>query len=121
MAAVMGIKFRASSLVEVTVALVILVLAFGFSLMIYLNVTRSGQTLQKTRYSLLLKEYAENSKVGQQYVDEALEEEGYLLEREVTPYQGNPDLLLLTFTVSNRESKKVLVHQQEIVYVPRPD
>gem|GEM_PF-3937960 len=89
---------KGSSMVELTVAMVILILVTGTALMIYLQVTRSGQTLQRLRWQLRLNAYAQQTKKEASYHNGTQVFEDGVLEKKVSLYQQNQRLLLLELT-----------------------
>jgi hypothetical protein len=114
----------ASSLVEVTVAMILVIMVFGMALSIYLKVTGSGVTLQRLRHRLMLQAYANQTKREGSFLDARIEKESgegpvLTIEKKVMPYQGNPRLLLLELQLVNSEEDSIIGRYKELVYVPR--
>jgi len=91
-------RLRASSIVDLTVAMVILTLVTASALVLYLQVTRSGHTLQQLRRDLWLEQYASQTKRTAAYQSERLSLAEGIVEKKVSHYQGNPKLILLEIT-----------------------
>ena len=108
-------KIKGSSLVEVTVSLVIIMMVFAFSLMIYLNVTKSTIS-PELQLKLFLQDYALKSKREKLYTNEEVVFGEYIIRREVIPYQGNTDLLLCSYIAEDQE-ENLITQRREIVYV----
>lgn len=118
-------KVVASSLVEVTVAMIIMVMIVGMALTIYLKVAGSGVTLQRLRHRIMLQRYANQTKREQSFLDAQVEkstEEGprLIIQKKVRSYEGNPRLLLLDLQLVNSDEDSVIAHHKELIYVSHP-
>ncbi|MDJ1497754.1 hypothetical protein QNI19_32740 [Cytophagaceae bacterium DM2B3-1] len=91
-------RLKASSMVELTVAMVVLTLVTGAALLLYMQVTRSGTTIQGQRWQLWLNHYAQQTKQQSAYQNTQLAFPEGTVTREIALYQNNPNLLLLTLT-----------------------
>lgn len=91
-------QVRASSIVDLTVAMVILTLVTASALVLYLQVTRSGHTLQQLRWDLWLEQYASQTKQTASYQSERLLLAEGIVEKKILHYQDNPKLILLEIT-----------------------
>lgn len=86
-------QVKASTVLEVIISMVIIVLVFGTAMMIYGNVTRMSLSAQKLRAQAIL---AQTMKAVQdtkstQSVKSLIA--GFTVERTVKPYDGNTQLL----------------------------
>lgn len=88
-------KLKASSLVEVTVAMVIFVALLSCSLVAYLKLTTSGLTAKKLEYDLVVADYALKTKAGKHFLDEEVERGEIKLVRRVREYESRRYLLSL--------------------------
>ena len=116
-----NITVSGSSLVEVTVAAVLLSLALGCSLIVFEQVTRSGSTLYQLRQQMWLKDYAEKVKRERRFTSEEITTDaGLHVRQKVSYYQGNTKLLLLEFSLSDEDGtyyeKKPIVTHRELLY-----
>jgi hypothetical protein len=109
------LKLRAASLIEVTVAMVIILLVWTIALTIFINVTTSGGAIKKVRYQLWLKDYALKVKNEKLFIDDEFELDEVTVHRKVMPYKGNNKLLYLHLTITDA-SGKVLSQYQELIY-----
>ncbi len=114
-------RLKASSLVEVSVAAVLLSLTLGFSILLFEQLSQAGRGLLRLRQELKLVAYAEHVKSGKNYLNEEVTtDEGWRLVKKVSYYQSNPHLLLLELSLHNGgaegdENAPKLVHR-EIIY-----
>jgi hypothetical protein len=109
------LKLSAASLIEVTVAMVIILLVWTIALTIFINVTTSGGALKKVRYQVLLKEYALKVKNEKLFIDDEFNINELTVHRKVAPYMGNNSLLYLHLTITD-VSGKVVCQYQELIY-----
>jgi hypothetical protein len=98
-------KIKASSLIEVVVAMVIMVITFGVGMMIYHNILRSGINLQKVKAEHLLYKVTEKTIESKSFFDEDFIEGALLVRKKVGSYQNNASLLLLELQVFTKEEK----------------
>jgi len=110
-------KVPASSIIEVTVAMVLIVMTFAFALMIYLNVTATGGNLQKLKYANRLQQMAIEDARNNDYLGITLEEEDATIIKAVAPYRNNPQLLLVSYKAL-QGNDRVLATHEILVYVP---
>lgn len=109
-------KVQGSTLIEVLVAMIIIVICLGIASIIILNISKSGNTGLK----LLAEQYAEkvieNSKLNHEYQDENYETEGIIIEKRVELYKNLDGLLELTVTVFNSDMKQLV--QKKVLIIP---
>ena len=89
-----------SSLVEVSVAAVLLTLVLGLSLVLYDLLTRTGGSARRIRQELWVQQYAwqaiqHRDLSSRQFTTP----EGWQVEKKISYYQGNLHLLLLQITL----------------------
>jgi|GEM_PF-1289203 hypothetical protein len=90
-------KITASSLLETMIAMVIIMLVFGISTMIFVNVTSGNFSLQKRKADLLIKQALIQTKEQKAYVDETLDYDLIKIDRHVTNYPDTKDILMVSF------------------------
>jgi hypothetical protein len=111
------VKLKASSLVEVTTAMVLVILIFGIALMIFFNVTSSSLTLQKLKYKVELQHYAQETIFQRSFLSDEIELGNITIIKHVETYQGDPNLVLLHFRAILQPAT-LLADYKTIVYVP---
>jgi hypothetical protein len=112
---VLSTRLRASSLIEVTVALVIISMIFTMALVIYLNVQRSGFSGRKLQNSVLLDEaYNELMKTREFKSKESRYDDVTLFQ---SVERNDSGLVLLRFEIRN-EDGKLLSERKYLVYDP---
>ena len=110
-------RLPASSLIEVTVAMVLIVMTFAFALMIYLNITATGGNLVRLQYANRLQQMAVADARNNDYLGITLEEDNATIIKEVVPYKNTAQLLLVRYTAL-QGTDRVLATYEHLVYVP---
>ncbi|MBO9702110.1 MAG: hypothetical protein J7604_18015 [Sporocytophaga sp.] len=105
MAELTRLKIKASSLIEVVVAMVVMVITFGVGMMIYHNILRSGINLQNVKAEMLLSRIAEETVRSKSYFDEDIKEGELIVRKKVGKYQNSTSLLQLEIQVYSKEEK----------------
>lgn len=96
---------KSSSLIEVIVAMVIMVITFGVGMMIYHNILKSGTNLQNIKAEMLLSKVFEETSQLKSYFDEDINEGELIVKKKVGKYPNNSSLLLLEIQVYSKEEK----------------
>ena len=110
-------KLSASSLVEVTVGMVLISLAIGFALMIYMNVSASAPALQQLNYQLTLRAMAQETEEQQTFLDQTWQDESVTIRKAVQPYPEAEGAWLIELEAIG-PNQRVLATHQTIVYAP---
>jgi Tfp pilus assembly protein PilV len=114
--ALLNKKTKASSLVEVIIAMVIIAITFSLGIMIYINVIYSSYNEQKNTAYNLLELYAAQTKQQKSYVDQYEEIDGFIIEKKISNYNNDQYLILMELNAYNVE-KKHLINRKEIVFL----
>ncbi len=105
---------KGSTLIEVLVAMVIIVICLGIATIIILNISKSGNTRLKLFSEQYAEKVIEQSKLNHEYQDENYETEGIIIEKRVGLYKNLDGLFELTVTVFNVDMKQ-LVQKKELI------
>src|SRR4030042_4832336 len=106
-------KIKGSTLIEVLVAMVIIIICLGSATIMILNISKSGSTQLKLLAEQTAEKVIEQSKLDHEYLDESYETEGIIVEKRVKSYKNLDGLLELTVTVF-RSDMKQLVQKKEL-------
>jgi prepilin-type N-terminal cleavage/methylation domain-containing protein len=107
-------KFQGSTLIEVLVAMIIIVICLGIATIIILNISKSGNTQLKLFAEQYAQKVLEQSKLNHEYLDDSYEREGIIIEKQVKTYKDLDGLFELTVTVFSSNMKQ-LVQKKELV------
>src|SRR5215212_6563973 len=100
-------RLPSSSILEVTVAMVLILAMFSSAILIYLNITSSSPQLRKFRYETYLAEAAQTAVRDKGLINAEWKEESVTIFKTVQPYQGNPDLILLNLQAQDVLGKTI--------------
>jgi hypothetical protein len=114
MAVLKPARVSGATLLEVVVALVIIMVVFGVSMMIYLNILRSTYTYRQLSSALLLKDIGEETISTKSYFDERIERDGIIVIKRIQKYNNQANLIHLHLETIDEGSKKLLTRDQLI-------
>jgi len=112
------LRVKASSLVEVTTALIIISVIFGLAIITYLNVQRTDYSTAKLTYQLILDELpAEiDLTVGQENAETIIDDVSVL--RTITKHPSNESLYVIHVEARTMEGK-LLGERKYLKYGPK--
>lgn len=92
------VKIKASTLLEVIIAMVIILVVFTLAIGVYNNVLRSSPSIKKEQVKALTDQVIEQSIKDEQWEDEDITIEGITIKKIVLPYETYKDLIVITAT-----------------------
>lgn len=107
-------RMKAASLVEVTIAMVIITITFSIGMMVFVNVTRSSYSLERFRADVLANEIANQTISEQRFFNEEIIREPFIVDKVLSKYPGTEDVLQLECIV-RLEQGRVLVTRKQLV------
>lgn len=107
-------KIRATTLIEAIIAMLIIVIAYGIGLMIFMNVSKSASSGLKLKATLQLESVLSQTKKDAKYLDEEIETDNLKIEKTVTKYEGNKSLNVLHIRVLSKDNKLLAEHREII-------
>ena len=111
-------KVSGSTIMEVVVSMVIIVLVFGIAMMIYSNVLRLSQSAKKLRAQALLQETMLKAEQTPGNVTQSLTLDDFRVEQEVKPYNSNSKLTEIHLTAYDQNQQKIAELQKVIINQP---
>lgn len=113
------IKVKASSLVEVIVALVIITVSFAVCVVVFTQTGFSSYNRYENKGTEILHAYVYKTRLNKNFGNEKTKMESYWIKRTVTPYNNLHNLLLIEFEIadlSNRvfKKEKLLVLNEDV-------
>jgi Tfp pilus assembly protein PilE len=100
-------KVAASTLVEVLISMVIIVVVFGIAMMIFTNVIRFSTSAKTVRAKAVLQDVLEKAEQSQNFVDQSLNAGDFKVEQAAGPYNGISSLVLVHLTASDQNQQVV--------------
>lgn len=108
-------KIKASSLIEVVVAMVIIVMILGIAATIYFQVSASTNLLRKVQATLILDSIAHATDLNQTFYDETINLNGiYKIEKKIISYQSSVNLIELNLSIYDPEKGLIATRKQLI-------
>ena len=105
-------KVKASGLLEVVVAMVVIVMVFGLAMMIYANVTRMSLPVPKFKAQAILQEKLIEAEQNKNIESLAIDTAGFHIEQQVSPYNGDTLLNKIGLTAYDVNHQEVAALQK---------
>jgi hypothetical protein len=107
-------RARASTVLEVVISMVIIIIVFGIAMMIYGNVTRMSLSGQKIRAEAVLAEVMRGMQGAEPVSDTETIIAGFTIKRSVKTYAENGKLLQVELKAYD-ENHQVLAELNELI------
>lgn len=108
-------KIEAFTLAEAIIAIVIIMVCFGISTMIYINIIRSDNRAERSKAFMEAKRNAIQTNTEKRYFDEETMTDSLRIKKTIEVYQNDPLLKILTIEAFNEKGKKLSSHKQIIL------
>jgi len=106
-------RLSAATIVETIVALVIILVLFGITTTLVVQITTSSFSVKKIKAGQLIQQYAVQTGKEKAFFDEEWVRDEFSVQRAVVEYGKRPNLVAVTFSVYNN---KQLVSRQQRLY-----
>jgi Tfp pilus assembly protein PilE len=107
-------KVQASTILEVVISMVIIVVVFGIAMMIYTNVLRMSLSVKKLKAQAILNEMALKAEHSTADTTPDVMVDDFRIEQETKPYNGNAALIEIHLTAYDNNKQKIAEFQQVI-------
>ena len=111
-------EVKASTIMEVIVSMVIIVIVFGIAMMIFTNVLRLSLSAKKIRAQALLQETLLNAEHNPENTNQSFTVDDFRIEQVAGPYQQNSSLTLIQLTAYDQNQQKIAELQKVIINQP---
>lgn len=111
------IKLKGYALLESMIAMIIVMMCFGFSIMIYNTIVTSSRSKLKVLARIRLENEAINSKFSNRLIDETIESEEFRIEKKLVPIENTKNLFHLYYTAITADGV-LLAEYKEIIHAP---
>ena len=114
-----GYKLRGSTILEVIVSMIIIIVVFGIAMMIFTNVSRLSLSAKKLKVQAALQEALLQAEQTADHSEKTLTIDDLSIRQEVIPFENAPGLSIITVTAFdiNQEQigqlKKVIVNHED--------
>ncbi|HWZ23308.1 MAG TPA: hypothetical protein VNW06_11675 [Cytophagaceae bacterium] len=107
-------KLKASSLIEITVAMVIITFIFTMAFSIYVRVIASDLSISEFKMVKKLDQLSWESKRDKRFISEDIIENNYTIEKKITTDSSNSKLLLMELTAYDQD-QKIVAQKKELI------
>jgi Tfp pilus assembly protein PilE len=111
-------RVKASTILEVIISMIIIVIVFGIAMMIYTNVLRLSLSTKKLRAQALLQETMLKAEQTTANTTQSLTTDDLRIEQEVSAYNKESNLTLIHLTAYDQNQQKIAELQKVIVTKP---
>ncbi|RKR84467.1 hypothetical protein BDD43_4705 [Mucilaginibacter gracilis] len=111
-------RVRASSILEVIISMVVIVIVFSIAMAIFANVQRLSLSAKKIRAEAVLKEELIKIAEAPQLSKQSSTVDGLSIEEETTSYNNNDNLFQVNLTAYDANKEKV-AELKEVIYDAR--
>lgn len=108
-------KYKASTLPEILIAIAVLSLTSAIGATIYLNIQQNSQPFIKLKAQELAVKYLSQAVEKRDVFDKTFKEEEFSIRQKIARAELNPDCVVISVSVSNKQEKKICELQQ-LVY-----
>lgn len=106
---------KGSTILEVLISMIIILVVFSFGMMIIGNVNRSSLSAKKAKAEAILQEKLLNAEQNNSNVNETTNYGTFQIRQEVQPYTDNSHLSWIHFTAYDSNNEKVAELQKAII------
>jgi hypothetical protein len=107
-------KVAASTILEVIIAMVIIILIFGIAMMIYTNVLRMSLSVKKIQAQAVLKETLFNVEKTNNYAPQSINKGDFRIEEEVKSFNGDTTLREIHLSAFDSNQQQITELQKVI-------
>jgi Tfp pilus assembly protein PilE len=111
-------QVKASTILEVIVSMVIIVIVFGIAMMIYTNVLRLSLSAKKIKAQALLQETMLKAEQNTENITQSITMDDFRIEQEVKSYTGGGNSVEIHLTAYDQNQQKIAELQKVITGEP---
>ena len=107
-------KFKAVTLMESMVAMIIIVVCFGIATLTISNVMGTDKYRQKLKAMLMLNEEAKQVKAEKSFIDSEKQFGDWTITRAINKYAQSENLYQLTLSAKDKDGKTIAIRNELI-------
>ena len=111
-------RIKASTILEVIISMIVIVIVFGIAMMIYTNVLRLSLSTKKLKAQALLQETMLKAEQTTANTTQSLTIDDFRIEQEAGSYNKESNLTLIHLTAYDQNQQKIAELQKVIVTKP---
>jgi len=98
---------KASTIMEVLIAMILIIAVFGIAMMIFTNVLNSSLSVKKIRAQAILQEALITAEKADNNVSQSISVDDFRIEQEIKPYNDNAALIDVRLTAFDQNQQKI--------------
>lgn len=112
-------RAKGSTILEVIISMIIIIVVFGIAMMIFTNVNRLSLSTKKLKAQAILQHTLLQAEQAKDHTDQTITIDDMTIRQEITPFENEPGLSVITLTAfdPNHEQvarlKKVIASHEE--------
>ncbi|MCK4661790.1 MAG: type II secretion system protein [Bacteroidales bacterium] len=107
---------KGSTIIEVIVAMMLIMLCYGIITVIFLNIKKTGNNRLKLNAYLLIEHVIQETNKEKSFFDEDYEYDNLIIYKTVSKYQKSEDLKEICFEANNKDGN-IIIEKKYIVLV----
>jgi len=111
-------KVQSSTIMEVLISMVIIVVVFGIAMMIYANVTQSSLSVKKLKAEAVLNEYLQSAEKSTGNVTQSFSVDSLRIELTIKDYNSEKKLVEIDLAAYDLDQQKVVELHEVIINNP---
>jgi Tfp pilus assembly protein PilE len=111
-------RVQASTILEVVISMIVIVIVFGIAMMIYTNVLRLSLSAKKMRAQALLQETMLKAEQTSGNTNQSFTVDDFRIEQEAGPYNNETSLTAIHLTAYDQNQQKIAELQKVIITQP---
>ena len=110
---------RGSTILEVIISMIIIIVVFGIAMMIFTNVNRLSLSAKKLKAQAILQHTLLQAEQAKDHTDQTITVDDMTIKQEITPFENEPGLSVITLTAFDPDHeqvarlKKVIINHEE--------
>ncbi|MEO5644576.1 MAG: hypothetical protein ABIQ40_08555 [Bacteroidia bacterium] len=112
-----SLKLKGYALLESMIAMIIVMMCFGFSIMIYNTIVTSSRSKLKVLARIRLENEALHSKFSNRLIDETISNDEFRIEKKLIPVENSDNLFQLHYTAITTDGV-LLAEYKEFIHAP---
>ncbi|WP_026898452.1 prepilin-type N-terminal cleavage/methylation domain-containing protein [Daejeonella oryzae] len=110
-------KVKGSTLIEVVISMVIIVVIFTIAMGIYANILRSSLSVKKYQAQETLNKLMNQSEKSPKTMNQTFNLNDFQISRKISPYRNHTNLLEIHLAAFNQNKEK-LAEIRKVIYEP---
>ena len=112
-------RVKGSTILEVIISMIIIIVVFGIAMMIFINVNRLSLSIKKLKAQAILQHTLLQAEQANDHTDQTITVDDLTIKQEITPFENESGLSVITLTAfdPNHEQvarlKKVIASHEE--------